>query len=262
MTSNTLTLPWLEVGQQFPPFWQAWGEDSPAPGLLCAGNDLSISTLQQAYSNGIFPWYSQGQPTLWWCPEPRMVLDVQNFRIRPSLRKTLKQFARSSTCEIRIDSAFNEVIHACSSSPRAGQSGTWIMPEMIEAYVNLHHAGLAHSVETWIDGDLVGGLYTVGIGHAVFGESMFHRVKDASKIALAALVALCRQHHVPQIDCQQNTKHLASLGACEISRNEFVSRVRSLINAPGIDWNYTPVYWSNILIRGDHGPRSTARQVL
>lgn len=249
MTSELIPpLPWLEAGQPFPPWWQTWEKGSPAPGLLCAGCDLGVKTLIQAYANGIFPWYSAGQPLLWWCPDPRMVLQVDHFRISPSFKKTIKKFIRSPVCEIRIDSAFIKVMQACSSSPRPGQTDTWILPEMVHAYTKLHQAGLAHSVETWVNGQLMGGLYCVGIGRAVFGESMFHRSTDASKIALAALVALCRQHHVTQIDCQQNTKHLASLGAAEMPREEFVNRVQSLAKMPSFDWKFASVYWNHLAV--------------
>ncbi len=249
-TQMTPPLPWLEAGQPFPNWRQAWGESSPAPGLLCAGNDLAVTTLQQAYACGIFPWYSAGQPLLWWCPEPRMVLQVDHFRMSQSFQKTLKKFIRSPACEIRVDCAFTEVMRACSSSPRHGQSGTWILPEMINAYTELHQAGMAHSVETWVNGQLMGGLYGVGMGHAVFGESMFHRATDSSKIALAALVALCRQHQVMQIDCQQNTRHMASLGAAEMPRDEFVSRVQSLAKMPAFDWTFASTYWNNLALSG------------
>ncbi|NCN70236.1 MAG: leucyl/phenylalanyl-tRNA--protein transferase [Rhodoferax sp.] len=248
----TLPLPWLEAGQPFPPFDQTWGEESPAPGLLCAGNDLSVDTLKHAYANGIFPWYSAGQPPLWWCPDPRMVLHVNNFRVSSSLKKTIKKFSSSNANEIRIDSAFKDVIQACSTISRSGQSDTWILPEMINAYSNLHQAGLAHSVETWVDGQLIGGLYGVGIGHAVFGESMFHRSTDASKIALAALVALCHQHHIPQIDCQQNTRHLAALGAVEIPRLNFIRKVQSLAEMSAFEWKFAPSYWKNLDMLSSH----------
>jgi leucyl/phenylalanyl-tRNA--protein transferase len=181
-----------------------------------------------------------------------MVLEVKNFRIHPSLKKTIRKFACAANSEIRIDTAFEEVIRACSTSSRAGQNGTWILPDMVQAYTRLHHAGVAHSVETWIDGELVGGLYGVGIGHAVFGESMFHLITDASKIALAALVALCRQHKISQIDCQQNTRHLASLGAREVSRAVFVNRVRTLTQMPSFSWKFAPVYWDNLAEVNDH----------
>lgn len=239
-------LTWLKPGQAFPAVSQAWGPESPAPGLLCASSDLQPETLRSAYSQGIFPWYSQGQPVLWWSPEPRMVLRVNEFRLHPSLKKTLKKFANTPSCEIRVDSAFEEVIRSCSSSPRDGQAGTWILPEMIDAYIAFHRAGFAHSIETWVNGQLVGGLYCVAIGQAVFGESMFHRATDGSKIALAALVAICRHQCIPLIDCQQNTRHLASLGAQEISRTVFVECVQRLTHQPSPDWKFDPVYWNQL----------------
>ena len=245
-TSKNSPLPWLEPGQSFPAASRAWGAQSPIPGLLCAGNDLQVDTLRSAYSQGIFPWYSEGQPPLWWSPDPRMVLHVNEFRIHPSLKKTLKKFSGAASCEIRIDSAFEEVISACSISPRDGQSGTWIVPEMIDAYIELHRAGIAHSIEAWRDGQMIGGLYCIGIGKAVFGESMFHRATDGSKIALAALVALCRHYQLPLIDCQQNTVHLASLGAREIPRETFVARIKSLASQPVPVWKFEPVYWKEL----------------
>ena len=176
-----------------------------------------------------------------------MVLHIDEFRVHPSLVKTLKKFAKAATCEIRVDSAFEEVIRACSSSAREGQSGTWIVPEMINAYIELHRAGFAHSIEAWAEGKLIGGLYCVSMGKAVFGESMFHRTTDASKIALCALVAICRHHQIPLIDCQQNTDHLASLGAREISRTAFIRSVTNLAGKAGPDWKFEPVYWNELV---------------
>jgi leucyl/phenylalanyl-tRNA---protein transferase len=240
------SLPWLASGDAFPPVNTAWGINTVAPGLLCAGGDLSVNSLQKAYQSGIFPWFSAGQPILWWSPAPRMVLKVDQFKLSFSLKKALKKFANDPDCEIRIDSDFAQVIQICASSPRPGAHGTWIVPDMIRAYIDLHHAGLAHSIETWVKGELVGGLYCVAIGQAVFGESMFYRQPDASKIALAALVSLCRHHQVSQIDCQQNTAHLASLGAYEIPRPEFVERVQVLHQRPGIDWHFKSLYWQHL----------------
>jgi len=240
-------LVWLEPGQTFPDIERAWGPASDAPGLLCAGGDLSVQTLKQAYSHGIFPWFSPEQPILWWNPDPRMVLTVSDFKLHPSLKKSLKKFAQSTACEIRVDGAFEDVITACAHSPRHGANGTWIVPTMVQAYVRLHHAGLAHSVETWVDGQLVGGLYFVSIGHAVFGESMFHRTTDASKIALAALIAMCRRFDVARIDCQQNTRHLASLGAAEVSRGSFAQQTRQAIREPVFAWKFSPIYWNDLL---------------
>ena len=247
MQPNSLQLPWLEPGEPFPSLAKAWGPQSQAPGLLAAGGQLDVMTLRDAYSHGIFPWFSDGQPILWWSPDPRMVLQVANFRLHRSLRKTLQAFRNSSACEIRFDSAFREVIQSCATSPRAGQGGTWIVPDMVEAYVGLHRAGNAHSVETWVDGQLVGGLYCVSLGKAVFGESMFTRVPDASKVALVALVGFCRHHHIGTIDCQQNTRHLASLGAHEIGRNNFVDMVKQASRQTAPNWQFDPLYWRELL---------------
>ncbi len=246
MQSPSLRLPWLEPGDAFPPVAQAWAAGSDAPGLLAAGGALDVATLQSAYTQGIFPWYSAGQPVLWWSPDPRMVLRVPDFKLHRSLRKTLQKFSYNPGCELRIDHDFAAVITACSASPREGQSGTWIVPDMVQAYVDLHAAGLAHSVETWIDGQLVGGLYCTSVGGAVFGESMFSRASDASKIALAALVALCRAQGVAQIDCQQNTAHLASLGAREMPRDEFCAAVALAAAQPPLQWRFDPVYWQQL----------------
>lgn len=240
-------LPWLQPGEPFPDPSQAWDERQPAPGLLAAGGALDVDTLQRAYARGIFPWYSEGQPILWWSTDPRMVLPTSEFRLHRSLRKTLARFAADPRCEIRFDNDFDTVIRACAGSERPGQSGTWILPDMVQAYREFHRAGFAHSVETWIDGELAGGLYCVVLGRAVFGESMFTRVPDASKIALAALVAWCRQAEVAMIDCQQNTRHLASLGAREIPRTEFVLQVARESRRPPAAWRFEPVYWNRLL---------------
>ncbi len=215
--------------------------------MLAAGGDLSVSTLQNAYSNGIFPWFSEGQPNLWWSPDPRMVLQVANFRLHRTLRKAITKFQNDARCEVRFDSAFTEVITACAHSLRDGQPGTWILPPMVEAYAQLHAAGKAHSVETWVDGQLVGGLYCVALGKAVFGESMFAKVPDASKIALAALVGFCRNQGVEQVDCQQNTAHLASLGAVEVPRAAFLAHIRRVQTAAPPEWRFSPLYWNHIL---------------
>ncbi|UUZ68041.1 leucyl/phenylalanyl-tRNA--protein transferase [Polaromonas sp. P2-4] len=240
-------VPWLAAGEAFPPVGSAWSHQDPAPGLLAAGAALDVPTLVQAYSLGIFPWFSHDQPVLWWSPDPRMVLHTQNFRLHRSLRKSLNHFLNDSSCEIRFDSAFSQVIKACASKPRAGQSGTWIVPDMVQAYSALHQAGFAHSVETWVAGELVGGLYCVNLGGMVFGESMFAHQTDASKIALVALVAFCRAHHITMIDCQQNTQHLTSLGAAEITRTDFVDHLRQNVGKTAPFWQFEPVYWNQIL---------------
>lgn len=249
MPARPRPLPWLEPGQPFPPVTEAWGEGDPAPGLLAGGGALDVPTLLDSYGQGIFPWFSDDQPILWWSPDPRMVLPTAEFRLHRSLRKTLQAFRDDAArCEIRIDHAFEAVIRACSQAPREGQSGTWILPPMVEAYLRLHRAGHAHSVETWVDGELVGGLYGVAIGRAMFGESMFARRTDASKIALAALVCWCRRHGIELIDCQQNTRHLASLGAREWPRARFLAHVEAArALAPPPAWNFAPVYWNELL---------------
>ena len=244
-----MNLPWLDPGDPFPPSNRAWNTDQAAPGLLAAGGALDVESLRRAYADGIFPWFSEGQPILWWSTDPRMVLFASEFKLHRSLRRTLARFIGDARCEIRIDSAFDAVIEACASSDRPGQSGTWIVPPMVDAYKEFQRAGHAHSVEAWIDGELSGGLYCVCLGQAVFGESMFTRVPDASKIALAALVAFCRHAGIGVIDCQQNTQHLASLGAREIRRSDFVATVAKNAGKPSPRWRFEPVYWRELLPR-------------
>ena len=240
-------LPWLDLHDSFPDPATAWDAGSPAPGLLAAGGALDVAHLRSAYSQSIFPWFSGSQPILWWTPDPRMVLAPSAFRLHRSLRKTLQAFRNQPECEIRVDHSFSAVISACAKAPRHGQKGTWIVPDMVAAYEAFHAAGYAHSVETWVDGQLVGGLYCVGVGHAVFGESMFAHATDTSKIALAALVCLCRRQRVALIDCQQNTRHLASLGAHEITRADFIDHLRTARIQPALQWTFEPLYWSEIL---------------
>ncbi len=247
MHNISTRIPWLNPGDTFPSPDRAWGRLDPAPGLLAAGGDLSRQTLEQAYRQGIFPWFSLGQPILWWSPDPRMVLQTAQFKVHPSLYRTIRRFKNTIGCEIRIDRGFGRVIRNCASTPRQGQQGTWIVPEMIDAYENLHAQGLAHSVETWIDGELAGGLYCVNLGSMVFGESMFAHRRDASKIALAALVALCRHNQIDLIDCQQNTAHLASLGAREMPRLQFQKQVSERVDRPTPQWTFEPLYWAEIV---------------
>ena len=205
-----------------------------------------MESLVRAYSHGIFPWYSQGQPILWWSTDPRMVLEVSRFKLHRSLKKTIQRFRADEHCEIRFDTAFNTVIENCAHIERNGQGGTWIVPEMVRAYQALHGAGQAHSVETWVDGKLVGGLYAVAIGAAVFGESMFARATDASKLALAALVCFCRAHSIATIDCQQNTGHLASLGAREMPRAQFLDELNLSSRRASPVWRFDPEFWNEL----------------
>ena len=247
MKKSPTQLPWLEPHEAFPSVSRAWGLSDPAPGLLAAGGALDVATLVAAYSRGIFPWFSEGQPVLWWSPNPRMVLKTENFALHRSLRKTLQRVNQNAHCEIRFDSAFKQVIEACANKPRDGQPGTWILPGLVKAYSQLHAAGLAHSVEVWVDGELVGGLYCVNLGGMVFGESMFANVTDASKIALCALVAFCRAHGIEMIDCQQNTSHLASFGAAEIERDVFTAHVAQTIDHNAPAWHFKTIYWNELL---------------
>lgn len=249
MEKRPRPVPWMAAWENFPPLERAWGHEDPAPGLLAAGAALDVPTLIQAYSRGIFPWFSLGQPVLWWSPDPRMVLRTAAFKLHRSLRKSLLHFLDTPGCEIRFDSAFARVISACAAKSRDGQSGTWIVPDMVKAYSALHQAGHAHSVETWVAGELTGGLYCVNLGRMVFGESMFADRTDASKIALAALVAFCRAQDIPLVDCQQNTRHLASLGAGEISRADFVAHLGRSVGKTAPRWQFETVYWDQILAR-------------
>ncbi|HEX6004188.1 MAG TPA: leucyl/phenylalanyl-tRNA--protein transferase [Burkholderiales bacterium] len=217
-------IPWLTAADPFPPVGGALREPN---GLLAAGADLSAERLIAAYRRGIFPWYSEGQPLLWWSPDPRMVLIPEELRISRSLRKRL----RRRDYEVRADHAFRAVMRACAA-PRAGQWGTWITEEMMNAYDELHRRGCAHSVETWIDGRLAGGLYGVALGRAFYGESMFATVTDASKIAFAHLVRQLARWNFGLIDCQMRTAHLATLGAREIPRADFMRKLAELVNYP------------------------------
>ncbi len=241
-------LTWLNhASTRLPASRAALGTDTDAPGLLAAGGDLTPLRLTEAYRRGIFPWYSPGQPVLWWAPDPRMVLVVKDFKLARSLRRRIAAFRRDLACEIRIDGAFERVIEACAAAPRAGQAGTWIVPEMIDAYRRWHALGRVHSFETWIGDELAGGLYGVAIGRMFFGESMFARRTDASKLALAALVCFCREHGISMIDCQQRTGHLASLGAREIARDDFEAHVARAAAEPDIArWTYDSAMWRHL----------------
>ncbi len=236
-------LPWVESQSPLPCVDSAWGADSEAPGLLAAGADLGVDRLLEAYANGIFPWFNPEQPVLWWSPDPRMVLKIADFKLHRSLRKTLARYSSHPFFELCFDRNFDLVIESCAQSPREGQSGTWIVPQMVDAYKALHRAGYAHSAETWLDGKLVAGLYFVCIGQAVFGESMFSSLRDGSKMALAALVNVCKNHHIQAIDCQQNTAHLASMGAQEMSRDAFLKWVKPALHLPSPDWRNIQVDW-------------------
>ena len=209
----------------FPPVDQA-REDMG--GLLAVGGDLGPARLLDAYQHGIFPWGTVESQPLWYSPDPRMVLFPEEFRLSRSLHKTL----RAGKFEVRFDTDFAGVIGHCAATPRPGQDGTWITPEMMDAYIRLHELGWAHSVETHVGGNLVGGLYGLAIGRMFYGESMFSQRSDASKIAFAHLIALLREQKFGMIDCQMRTEHLASLGGREIPRANFLTRLQTLTAAP------------------------------
>lgn len=212
---------WFVEGDDFPP-----ADTAEADGPIAISYGLTPEQVLKAYRRGIFPWSSDHGLVFWWSPDPRMVLALDDFKCSRSLRKTL----RSGAFDIREDSAFVEVMQACANVPRNGQDGTWITPEFIAAYSVLHDRGIAHSVETWQDGQLVGGLYGLRIERFFFGESMFAYRCDASKAALAHLVARLKAQGITHIDCQQETAHMASLGARPISRSAFLA----LLKAAGV----------------------------
>ena len=223
-------IPWLTGDEAFPEVDSALAEPN---GLLCGGGDLSPQRLLAAYRNGIFPWFSDGDPILWWSPDPRMVLFPGEFHASHSLRRRL----RTGSFEVRLDTAFDAVIRACAETPRGDQNGTWISERMQRAYGRLHELGIAHSVETWVDGVLCGGLYGVELGHVFFGESMFSHATDCSKIALAHLARFLEGRGFAVIDCQMRTPHLASLGAREIRRAEFRRLIRAASASPtAVKW--------------------------
>jgi len=224
-------IPWLGRTEPFPPVSSALTDPN---GLLAAGGDLSVPRLIDAYRHGIFPWFGEGEPILWWSPDPRMVLLPAELKVTRSLSKAL----RNRSYEVRADCAFRDVMEHCAA-PRPRQAGTWITGKMIDAYCELHAQGIAHSIETWIDGKLAGGLYGVALGRFFFGESMFTRAPDASKIALVWLVRQLARWQFGMVDCQMHTSHLASLGARDIARAVFTRRLQELVNYPTVPGPWT-----------------------
>ena len=220
-------LAWLESKDPFPPVERALKNPN---GLLAAGGELSVERLLEAYRHGVFPWYCGGEPVLWWSPDPRMVLYCEELKVSRSLAKNV----RNKGYEVRIDSAFAHVLEGCAARPQ-----TWLGADMRKAYLRLHRAGYAHSFETWREGELVGGLYGVAIGRMFYGESMFSRATDASKVALVALVGELRARGFPLIDCQMHTPLLASMGARDIPRRSFLRELTALVNYPASPgkWN-------------------------
>jgi leucyl/phenylalanyl-tRNA---protein transferase len=224
-------LAWLESKDPFPPVERALKNPN---GLLAAGGELSLERLLDAYRRGVFPWYSGAEPVLWWSPDPRMVLYCEELKVPRSLAKNM----RNKGFAVRVDTAFAAVLDGCADRPQ-----TWLGSGMRKAYLRLHRAGHAHSFETWRERELVGGLYGVSIGRMFYGESMFSRATDASKVALVALVGELRARGIPLIDCQVHTPLLASLGAREIPRRTFLRELAALVNYPASSgkWNRSSV---------------------
>lgn len=237
-----IELPWLNSPNEFPPTRQALSE--PA-GLLAASSTLDADWLMHCYPKGIFPWYSQGEPVLWWSTSPRAVLYMEQFKLRRSLRKTLSKTAQDPKHSIRMDFDFEQTIRACAQQTRPGQDGTWISEEIIAAYCELHRRGFAHSIEHWYEQTLIGGLYCVSFGGMVYGESMFSRATDASKVAFAYFIAWLKAQNVHIIDCQQATSHLLSLGAVTLSRELFEQEMKLALSKPSLCWKPSTLTWTH-----------------
>lgn len=222
-------IPWLH--DHFPPTERALSSPN---GLLAAGGDLSATRLLDAYRRGIFPWFNEGEPILWWSPDPRMVLLPDQFKASHSLQKVL----RNANYQVTFDRAFEQVMRCCAA-PREGANGTWISEDIVVAYCELHHLGDAHSVEVWVDKKLAGGLYGVAIGKMFYGESMFSHASNGSKIALAHLAKQLARWQFGMIDCQMTTPHLATLGAHEIPRGKFIGHLQELVHCePHTHWQF------------------------
>lgn len=202
-------------------------QDAEPDGLLAVGGDLSPRRLLLAYAMGIFPWYAAGQPILWWSPDPRLVLELQDFHVS----RRMRQILRRGTFRVTLDQDFSAVIRACASVDRPGQDGTWITTDMQRAYIELHELGFAHSVESWLDDELVGGVYGVSLGRAFFGESMFSRASNASKVALATLVERLSRWDFHFLDAQVTTAHMLTLGAKELSRETFLMKLEGALRS-------------------------------
>lgn len=243
-------IPLLGPSDPFPSVDRALDDPN---GLLAAGGGLGVARLMDAYTRGIFPWFSAGDPVLWWSPDPRMVLDSGGVRVARSLRRRL----RKPDYQVTADRAFRPVLDACAG-PRRDEIGTWLVPPMIRAYERLHRDGVAHSIEVWMNGELAGGLYGVALGRMFYGESMFTRQTDASKIALVYLAAQLHRWGFPVIDCQMRTPHLASLGAEEIPRRQFVTLLERLVREPGITgpWTLDPDLSTSVAPPSAAAPRT------
>lgn len=237
-----MKIPFLALDSLFPPPEHALNNPN---GLLAIGGDLSVERLTEAYRNGIFPWFSEGDPIFWWSPDPRAVFLLDQLQSPASLRKHFRQ----SGWRLTLDTAFAEVIRACAESPRPGQDGTWITEEMIQAYIRLHQHGLAHSIEVWADEQLVGGLYGIAMGRMFFGESMFSARSNGSKVALFVLAAHLQRHGYVLLDSQVPNAHTTALGAKALPRADFLALLRAYVDTPalGQPWQSGPLAWPEAL---------------
>jgi leucyl/phenylalanyl-tRNA---protein transferase len=231
---------WLGPQDSFPNPLLTPDPDQSVPGLIAVSERIYPNQLLQAYKLGIFPWYSDEQPVLWWSPNPRMVLNPIKFHCSESLQKCIRHFCQDAKSELLVDADFGSVIRSCATSVRKDQDGTWITHEIMDAYATIYEQGYAHSIAVMQDGEMIGGLYCVAIGAMVYGESMFSHKPNASKLALAALSAWCIQNHVAMIDCQQETSHLRSMGAKPIPRLDFLQQLQASVNQSNIvkSWKF------------------------
>lgn len=235
------TISWIQSPAEFPETCLALTQPN---GLLAASETLDSDWLLASYQRGVFPWYNQGEPVLWWSPSPRAVLFTDEFKLSRSLRKTLRKVQSDPTRRITLNHDFEGVMRACAA-PRRDEAGTWITEEIIQAYCHLHQRGYAHSVEHWHNNELVGGLYCVSLGRMVYGESMFSRQTDASKVAFACFVAWLIEQNVHIIDCQQATRHLLSMGAREIERQQFETALGQAAKQPPLTWAPRQLEWKH-----------------
>ena len=243
------TIPWLGPNDPFPDPRSQPDPDPEVPGLLAVSERIYSGQLERAYRSGIFPWYSDHQPVLWWSPDPRMTLNPANLKISQSLRKTIRACLDDPSLTLRVDHDFSGVMRACATTERQGQDGTWITHEIMDAYTALHEQGHAHCITLEQNQQAIGGLYCVSFGGMVFGESMFSKVRDSSKLALAALCAWCYDHRVTLIDCQQETAHLRSLGAKPLPRNYFLQHLQqALSQKEPWPWNFDKTVLQKYLV--------------
>jgi leucyl/phenylalanyl-tRNA--protein transferase len=243
-----MSVPWISSEDAFPSPASSLDSDPEVPGLIAISEEISSEQLLRAYRAGIFPWYSDGQPILWWSPNPRMVLRPKQFKVSHNLKKDIKNILMDADWEIKVDHNFHETILSCATQLRDGQNGTWITHAIMHAYGAIHDQGYAHSVEIFHQGQRVGGLYCVNIGQMVFGESMFSKKPNASKIALAGLCAWCIEQNIEMIDCQQETEHLTSLGGAPIPRKLFLKHLEEKCPANNPNWGFNKSvlsYWLN-----------------